>query len=439
MSRLRARSSRVRLGAALTVAFLTAGLAACSSAAGSGGSGAGGASGTPIKIGLVFPTTGSMAPLGIAEENAAKLVLDWANSHGGINGTKIQYFQGDSQSNPATGATVAQQLISTDGVQILIGSYASAIAQAISPVAERNRVILWEEGAVSPTVAQGTDPYFFRTVGPAATYASADLSFLKSYLATKLGKQLSQIRVAVAHEDGPFGSSVADAITAQAKPLGVNVVADIAYPETSADLTPVVAKLKAATPDVLLYTPLVASAPVFWQDAQAQNLNLKAVIGSAGIGSSAFLKKFGAKGVQGVYDVEAPAVANMNSANLQSQVRTDITALLSQYKSQSGSPCLVQCGDALGGTYDLVKYVLPGAVASGSVTPDSVRAAALKVNVPTGGTPQGFGLRFSGTSGDNTAAQSVIMQWQNGSLVVVYPTALAAASPLYPMPSWSQR
>lgn len=149
MSRLRARSSGMRLGAALAAAMLTAGLAACSS--GGSGGGSGGSSGSPIKVGLVFPTTGSMAPLGIAEQNAAKLVLDWANSHGGINGTKIQYFEGDSQSSPATGATVAQQLISTDGVQIIIGSYASAIAQG--------------------------------------------------------------------------------------KPLGVNIVADIAYPETSADLT----------------------------------------------------------------------------------------------------------------------------------------------------------------------------------------------------------
>lgn len=439
MSRLRARPSGMRLSAAIAAAMLTAGLAACSSAGGSGNGGGGGGGSTPIKIGLVFPTTGSMAPLGIAEQNAAKMVLDWANSHGGINGTKIQYFEGDSQSSPATGATVAQQLINADGVQILIGSYASAIAQAIAPVAERNRVILWEEGAVAPTVAQGSDPDFFRTVGPSGTYAAADLSFLKDYLAAKLGKPLGQIRVAVAHEDGPFGTSVADAITSQAKSQGVNIVADVAYAETSADLTPVVEQLKAASPDVLLYTPLVASAPVFWRNAQAQNLNLKAIIGSAGIGSSAFLKKFGAKGVQGVYDVEAPAVANMNAQNLQSQVRTDLTTLLSQYKSQAGAPCLVQCGDALGGTYDLVKYVLPGAVASGSVTPDSIRAAALKVNVPTGGTPQGFGLQFSSTSGDNTAAQSVIMQWQNGSLQVVYPAALASATPVYPMPSWSQR
>lgn len=452
MTRLSARSTRTtrsRFGAVLATALLAGGLAACSSGAGAGanagagasGGGAAGAGGgsSVIKIGLDFPTTGSMAPLGIDEEDAAKIVLDWANAHGGINGTKIQYFTGDSQSSPATGATVAQQLISTDGVQIIIGSYASAIAQAIAPVTERNKVILWEVGAVSPTVAQGADPYFFRTVGPAATYASADLSFLQNYLAGKIGKPLSQIRVAVAHEDGPFGTSVGDAITAQAKELGVNIVADIAYSESSPDLTPVVLQLKSARPDVLLFTPLVASVPVFWTAAQAQQLNLKAIIGSAGIGSNAFVKKFGVAGVQGVYDVEAPAVANMSDSSLQASVKSDLTTLLSQYKQQMGKPCLVHCGDSLGGTYDLVKYVLPAAVASGSVTSDSVRAAALKVNVPTGGTPQGFGLKFDSATGDNTEAQSVIMQWQNGTLKVVYPAALAAAPPVYPMPSWSQR
>ena len=432
MSTQRPWSSGARIGAAFAAALMAAGLAACSSNGG-GNSGA-----KEIKIGLVFPTTGSEATLGIAEENAAKLVLSWANSHGGVGGAKIQIFEADSQSDPGAGATAAQQLISNDGVQVIIGSYASAIAQAIAPVTERNKVILWEEGAVSPTVAQGNDPYFFRTVGPSATYAAADLSFLQKYLAPKLGKPLSQVRVAVAHEDGPFGTSVASAITAQAKELGVNIVTDIAYQETSPDLTPVVLKLKGAKPDVLLITPLVASAPVFWEDAQAQNLNLSAVIGSAGIGSSAFVKKFGVNGVQGVYDVEAPAIANMSTKNLQSSVQQDLTALLSQYKSQNGVPCLVQCGDALGGTYDLVKYVLPGAVASGSVTADSIRAAAAKVNVPTGGTPQGFGLKFTST-GDNADAQSVIMQWQNGNLVVVYPSQLAVAQPIYPMPSWSQR
>jgi branched-chain amino acid transport system substrate-binding protein len=432
MSWQRAWSSRRRLAAAAAASALALTLAACAGSASGGG-------GKEIRIGLIFPSTGSMAPLGSQQLDAAKMVLNWANAHGGIGGAKIKIFQGDSQSDPGTGATVAQQLIDQDQVQIIIGSYASGIAQAIAPVAERNKVVLWELGAVSPTVAPAGDQDFFRTIGASQTYARADLGFLKSYLAPKLGKPVSKVRVAVAHEDGPFGTSVAQAVTAQAKAMGVPIVTDIAYSDTAPDLTPVVVRLKAARPDVLLVTPLVASTPVIWQAAQAQNLSVKAVIGSAGFSSSSFLQKFGKKGVQGVYDVEAPAVANMKISGLQPQVRKDTSALLAQWQSKTGQPCLVHCGDALGGSYDLVKYVLPGAVRSGSVTADSIRAAALKVNEPTGGTPQGFGLHFSPGNGDNTQAKSVIMQWQDGNLKVVYPNDLAAAAPVFPMPTWSQR
>src|SRR5262249_61564754 len=154
---------------------------------------------------------------------------------------------------------------------------------------------------------------------------------------------------------------------------------------------------------------------------------------------SAYLQKFGAKVVRGVKYVETPAVANINHADLQPQVRSALATLSASFQAKYGSPCLVHCGDAVGGAYDLVKYVLPGVVKSGSVTGDSVRAAALQVNVATGGTPQGFGLKLSPSTGDNSRAVSVIMQWQTGKLVVVYPQALASASPVFPMPTWSQR
>ncbi|MEN3309297.1 MAG: branched-chain amino acid transport system substrate-binding protein [Micromonosporaceae bacterium] len=432
MAARRAGTFRRRFGVALGAAALAAG-----SLAGCGQSGTGG--GTPeIRIGLLFPTTGGMASLGTDQSNGVKLVLEWANAHGGVSGTKIKIFEGDSQSNPGVAATVAQRMIDQNQVQVIVGSYASGIAQAIAPVAQRNRVVLWEVGAVAPTVAQAGDRYFVRTVGASTTYAAADLDFLDGFLAAKLGKPIDQIRVAIAHEDGPFGTSVGQALVAQGKAKNLNVVAQEAYPETSADLTPVVLRLKATNPDVLLISPLVASTPLFWQAARTQNFNVKAIIGSAGFSSSTFVKKFGAKGVEGVYDVEPPAVAHMNSANLTADAKQLLDELRTQFTSTFGHDCLVHCGDGLGGGYILVKDVLPRAVAAGAVTGDSIRAAAAKTDIAAGGTPQGFGAKFS-DSGENERARSVIMQWQNGALVVVYPKELAMADPVYPMPTWDQR
>ncbi|GGL09398.1 ABC transporter substrate-binding protein [Mangrovihabitans endophyticus] len=415
---------------------LTALLLATSAVAGCGAGGAAGAG--EVRIGLVFPTTGAQAALGTDQSNAAKMMLEWANDHGGVGGATIKIFEGDSQSNPGVGATVAQRMIDQNRVQVVIGSYASGIAQAIAPVARRNKVVLWEVGAVAPDVAPAGDRYFLRTVGAAGTYATADLDFLENYLAGKIGKPLDELRVAVAHEDGPFGTSVADAVVKAAAAKGITPVATEAYPETSADMTPTVLRLKAAHPDVLLITPLVASTPLFWQAARTQNFEVEAIIGSAGFSSATFLQKFGARGVEGVYDVEAPSVANMNSENLDPDARAVLDHLRTEFKATAGHECLVHCGDGLGGAYVLVKDVLPRAVRSGAVTGDSIRAAAEKTDLPDGGTPQGFGAKF-GENGDNTLAKSYIMQWQSGVLKVVWPRELAVAEPSYPMPTWSQR
>jgi branched-chain amino acid transport system substrate-binding protein len=421
-----------RVGPTLAAAVLVAGaLTGCGAGGGSGGGG-------EVRVGLLFPTTGGMAVLGTDQSNAAKMVLDWANSHGGVGGAKIKIFEGDSQSNPGVAATTAQRMIDQDRVQIIIGSYASGIAQAIAPVAQRNKVILWEIGAVAPGVAQKGNKYFLRTVGTSKTYAAADVDFIVNYLAGKLGKPASQVRVAIAHEDGPFGTSVSDALVALAKAKNMNVVANEAYPESSTDMTPVVLRLKTAAPEVLLIAPLVASTPLYWQAARTQNFNVKAIIGSAGFSSSSFLQKFGAKGIEGVYDVEPPAVEYMNAQNLTPDARTLLEQLRGEFRKKLGHDCLVHCGDGLGGAYVLVKDVLPRAVASGSVTGDSIRAAAAQTDIADGGTPQGFGAKFD-DNGENERANSYIMQWQSGSLRVVYPTGLAAAEPQFPLPAWSER
>jgi branched-chain amino acid transport system substrate-binding protein len=44
-------------------------------------------------------------------------------------------------------------------------------------------------------------------------------------------------------------------------------------------------------------------------------------------------------------------------------------------------------------------------------------------------------VKFDST-GQNTAAQAYLFQWQDGSLIPVYPASLAKASPEYPKPNW---
>lgn len=396
-----------------------------------------------IKIGLLFPTTGPMAILGTDQSRGAEMVLDWANTKGGIGGAKIEILKGDSASSPATGATVAQRLID-QGAQILIGSYSSGISAAIMPVAQRNNVILWEVGAVSPAVNEQRYSNFLRTVGVSATYAAADYDFTVNYLAKKLGKKATDLKIAIANNDGAFATSVGNAVFDLFKKKKMNIVAKEVYPVTSTDLAPTILKLKNAAPDVLFLTPDAADALLFWQTAQTQDFNVKALIGSSGIGGAGFLAKFGAAGVEGVYDVEAPALATMNTKGLTKEVAALTKSWVAKFAKTEGHPCAVHCGDGIGGAYTLVTDVLPRALKdSKGFSAKAIVAAAMKTNIPDGGTPQGFGVKFSGAYdklvGENTRAKSVIMQWQDGALRVVWPAALASATPKAPMTTWANR
>jgi len=74
---------------------------------------------------------------------------------------------------------------------------------------------------------------------------------------------------------------------------------------------------------------------------------------------------------------------------------------------------------------------------NGAVTPDSIRTAALSVDVPVGDSINGGGVRFgpagSLDQGQNTRAAAVVGQWQAvGEMRIVYPAAYATAKPLFP-------
>src|SRR2546428_11652475 len=71
----------------------------------------------------------------------------------------------------------------------------------------------------------------------------------------------------------------------------------------------------------------------------------------------------------------------------------------------------------------------------GPATADSIRAAALAVDVPVGDSINGGGVRFGGAGaleeGQNTRAAAVVGQWQAvGVMKIVYPSAYATGSPM---------
>src|SRR5258707_12866364 len=86
-----------------------------------------------IKIGVNDPLTGAFAASGTYVVNGAKIAADEINAKGGILGKKLELVIEDNKSNPTEAAAVAEKLITSDKVPVLMGASGSSVTVALRP------------------------------------------------------------------------------------------------------------------------------------------------------------------------------------------------------------------------------------------------------------------------------------------------------------------
>jgi branched-chain amino acid transport system substrate-binding protein len=99
----------------------------------------------PVNIGALYPTTGSMAQIGVGCVAAAKLAVEMVNAAGGIKslgGAKLNLIISDVQSDTTVTRTETDRLISGNKLSAIHGCFASALTLIASEVAERAKVPL---------------------------------------------------------------------------------------------------------------------------------------------------------------------------------------------------------------------------------------------------------------------------------------------------------
>ena len=127
-------------------------------------SGIGGASAAEIKLGVLYPISGGGAIYGTPAMRGHDLAVEEINAAGGVNGMKFVTAARDSKINPAAAAAAAKELITKEGVNVLLGGLASSVGLAISEVARQEKVIYI--ATIPKTIKMTTSklhPYVFRT------------------------------------------------------------------------------------------------------------------------------------------------------------------------------------------------------------------------------------------------------------------------------------
>jgi branched-chain amino acid transport system substrate-binding protein len=197
-----------------------------------------------LRIGLVLPLTGSQAAIGKQIDNAMRLYLEQNGDT--IEGTRIEVFIRDDESNPDNTKIDVRDLIENEKVNILAGFGTSPAAVVAAPLATQAKIPQVVMGAQTSLVTQRS-PFMVRSGATVAQSAST--------LALWAARHNIRKVVALTTDYAPGVDALQEfkrAFVAE----GGDLVNELRIPLFNADLNPPLTQIKEAKPDaVFVFVP----------------------------------------------------------------------------------------------------------------------------------------------------------------------------------------
>ncbi len=399
-----------------SVCALALAVTGCASAAGAGGGPATGGSG-PLVIGASVSLTGDFADSGKAVERGYQLWADTVNADGGLLGRKVEIKIVDDLSSTSQVVTNYENLITQSHANLVFGPFSSLLTVPASQVAKRYGYAFLEPAGGGPSVfAQKLPNLFFAQ--PAAAIKQGDV-FANWVLSLPPAKRPKT--AAYAELDDPFSAPIAESVRAKFEAAGIKTVFEQVYPSETQDLSPVMAGVAAAHPDVLVGGTQSEDSYAQVKALVQLKFSPKFVYLSNGANSpEQFPGKVGAGNTAGIMSSAdwfpgstAPGSAAFTAAYIKAYAGT------AQQIDPSSAEAFA-CGQ-------LLQEV---AQKTGKID----NATIIKA-LHSGTWPTLLGALSWNAYGEPNGQYSLV-QWQHGNLVPVYPAGISQAAPIYPKPGW---
>ena len=356
----------------------------------------------PIKVGAVLPLTGDLSKFGKMEKNSFVMGLEEINAAGGVHGRPIELLFADDASKVDVGRSAAEKLIEQDKVVALTGGYSSDVTLALGAVAERRHIpFLITTGSADMITEMGWD-YVFRLNQPVSEYSKTLVEFLQEVLKPK--------SVVILHDNGLFGRSGAVQFSEQVSEAGWRIAMQEGYEPGIADLKPLLAKAKAARPDVVYMISYVREAAMLVKQARELNFTPRVF---AGAGAGFTLPEF--------LELAGDTAENVLSATLWTpQVPyPGAKEYYNNYLKRFGAEPDYHGAEA----YASIHVVAEALKRTKELTPQGIRDTLAKTNMMTAFGP----VRFTsyGNKRQQNTLPTFLVQWQKGVLETVWPAIIA--------------
>jgi len=376
-----------------------------------------------IKVALVVPLSGPWARQGLLEREGAEMAIDDINAAGGIKalgGAKLKLIIADTGDTPEKAKNAAQRLVAQEPDLVGgVGAWLSSFTLAVTEVTERAE-IPWLTLSYSDQITNRGFHYVFQTSATADVQAELALPTILKLAESATEKKPSTTAIVMDNTAAPV-SFVKPMLAGGLEKAGLKLLANEVFTPPLSDATPLIAKVRSARPDFLflLSTAVPDDALILQKMTEMGVPAAKLPV----VGNGAHLATPELRKVAGPEVLEDMLVS---LANWSTKEQADLVA---RYKQRTGEPWLGQDSLCAYGHFWVLKDALEQA---GAADRHKVNEAihAMDTSDSSAHFFAGGHIKFD-EKGRRIGAPLVIVQWQKGEPVTVFPPEAAQAKAIW--------
>jgi branched-chain amino acid transport system substrate-binding protein len=422
-----------------------------SSAASSAGSESSAASTDPIKFGVSLPLTGGQSIPGIGHQKGYEFCIKELNATGGLLGRQTELIVKDSQSNVQNGVNQVQQLISSDKVDFMLGTFSTGSAFPQETITEQHKMVVVQPSDSSEqSHSRGYKYLFGQTPKPVDYLGQTAIDSLKAFAESGDIKPGDMPKTAaVVYQDNFFTQSVQRGILGGKLEVpgtditvdfgkgylaeaGIDVVYKNSFPSDFNDWNSLAASIKASNADYLMVLTMPPLEVNIAKALATVQYKPKGVFFTQGTYPQ-FQESLGAA-ADGIilWTSWDPALTWAGTFNGKDYTNADFiksfTETMGEAPDEDAAQAFASC-----------ETLTNGAVATNSLDHTKIRdwIAARTAADPSKTIMGPYHFDEKGLTADRDV---VLQQWQGGKLVNIYPADKELIPNLakvqWPMPNW---
>ncbi len=377
-----------------------------------------------VEIGLIVPLSGPWARQGQVMRQGAEMAIEAINQQGGIKalgGEKVELVVFDTGDSVERAKNAAQRMVAeAPRLVAASGAYLSSFTLAVTEVTERAELPVITLSYSDQITGRGFR-YVFQSSATGASQAERALPVLVELAERASGARPKTVGIIMDNTAASL-AFVKPMKEGGLEKLGLKLVVDETFTPPLANATPLVQRLRAQRPDILLLLPTVISdAKLLLEKMNELGLGrgrLPTISNGTAIADPDLRNTMNVDLLEGVMSV----VANWNAKGQE--------PIAEQFRKRTGEPWMTQNPLSVYGHMWILKEALEIA---GKADRKAVAEALRRMDLRDGPARYfpGGRVKFD-ERGRRVDAGLLVIQWQKGVPVTVYPPEAAVAEPFWP-------